>query len=299
MKIMLSLGSLSTSVFFQLFDAQIKPMLLYASEIWGMSKSSSIESAHLFACKRLLSVSNRTPNHMVYGETGRYPLYIDSTLSSLRYWLKVSKMPDTRFPKQALIMLKNMIETNVENNVKNWLYDVKLCLETYGYQSAWKNGSVEHEAAFLSSLRQKMISRFREEWIRKMSTSERFTTYSIFKSVHQAEKYLNDITIKKFRDSLIRFRIGINELGVNIRYQSEAHTNRNCPFCPNCIEDERHFVFGCPKYQHIRDKYLTRYIEENGQPTLNIFLVDPTIELSRKFAMYIFYALKQREDLLE
>ena len=34
MKTMWSLGSLDTSLFFKLFDAQIKPMLLYASEIW-------------------------------------------------------------------------------------------------------------------------------------------------------------------------------------------------------------------------------------------------------------------------
>ena len=38
---------------------------------------------------------------MVYGETGRYPLYIDSKIASLRYWLKLGKMPITRFPKQA------------------------------------------------------------------------------------------------------------------------------------------------------------------------------------------------------
>ena len=101
MKTMWSLGSLNTTVFFQLFDAQIKPMLLYASEIWGTSKLHIIESAHLFACKRLLSLSDKSPNHMVYGEMGRYPLYIDSKIDSLRYWLKLGKMPITRFPKQA------------------------------------------------------------------------------------------------------------------------------------------------------------------------------------------------------
>ena len=46
MKTMWSLGSLNTTVFFQLFDAQIKP---YALEIWGTSKLRIIESAHLFA----------------------------------------------------------------------------------------------------------------------------------------------------------------------------------------------------------------------------------------------------------
>ena len=43
MKTMWSLGSLDTTVFFQLFDAQIKPMLLYASEIWGTARVSVIE----------------------------------------------------------------------------------------------------------------------------------------------------------------------------------------------------------------------------------------------------------------
>ena len=60
-------------------------MLLYACEVWGISRPANIETAHLFACQRLLSVSDKTPNHMVVGETGRYPLYIDSTISSLRY----------------------------------------------------------------------------------------------------------------------------------------------------------------------------------------------------------------------
>ena len=71
MRTMWSLGSFDTTVLFQLFDAQIKPMLLYASEVWGTSRLANIETAHLFACKRLLSVSDKTPNHMVYGETAQ------------------------------------------------------------------------------------------------------------------------------------------------------------------------------------------------------------------------------------
>ena len=84
-----------------IFYAQIKPRLLYASEVWGTSRLANIEIAHLFACKRLLSVSDKTPNHMVYAETGRYPLYIDSTISSLRYWFKLSKMPNDEIPEAS------------------------------------------------------------------------------------------------------------------------------------------------------------------------------------------------------
>ena len=51
MRTMWSLGSFDTTVFFQLFDAKIKPVLLYASEVWGTSKLANIETVHLFACK--------------------------------------------------------------------------------------------------------------------------------------------------------------------------------------------------------------------------------------------------------
>ena len=53
MKTVWSLGSLNTTVFFQLFDAQIKPLLLYASEIWGTSRLCITESAHPFACRKI------------------------------------------------------------------------------------------------------------------------------------------------------------------------------------------------------------------------------------------------------
>ena len=86
-----------------------------------------------------------------------------------------------------------------------------------------------------------MIQRFKLEWSTKISNSDRFATYLLFKSVHQAEKYLNDITIKIFKDTLIRLRLGINELGVNKRFQPENAT-KTCPFCPGVLEDELHFT---------------------------------------------------------
>ena len=187
---------------------------------------------------------------MIYGETGRYPLYIDCKIASLRYWLKLGKMPITRFPKQALIMLQNSLD--MENRCKrsNWAGSIKECLESYGFQDVWAQGGVSNEAAFLSAIRQKMIQRFKLEWSTKISNSDRFATYLLFKSVHQAEKYLTDITIKKFRDTLIRLRLGINELGVNKRFQPENAT-KTCLFCPVVLEDEIHFLFICPVYAEV------------------------------------------------
>jgi hypothetical protein len=43
LRTMWKLGQLNLSFFFKLFDAQVKPMLLYASEVWGTSQFSVVE----------------------------------------------------------------------------------------------------------------------------------------------------------------------------------------------------------------------------------------------------------------
>ena len=147
----------------------------------------------------------------------------------------------TRFPKQALIMLKNSLDTNTTHKNRNWAGSIKDCLESHGFHAVWTDGRVENEKAFLSAFKKRMIERFKQEWFDKISESERFSTYFSFKTVHQLETYLNnDITIKKFRDTLIRLRLGVNDLGVNKRFLCDSFVNKNCPFCPDILEDESH-----------------------------------------------------------
>ena len=52
----------------QLFDSFINPVLSYACEIWGFSKSKEIERIHLKFLKSILNVKTTTFNQSVYGE---------------------------------------------------------------------------------------------------------------------------------------------------------------------------------------------------------------------------------------
>ena len=146
------------------------PVSLSPPPTWGPLDLPRVQQANKH------SVSDKTPNHMVVGETGRYPLYIDSTISSLRYWFKLSKMPMTRFPKQALVM-----DTNTTHKNRNCAGSIKDCLESYGFHDVWTNGRVENEKAFLSAFKQRMIERFKQEWFTKkdfqlISHSNQFTS---------------------------------------------------------------------------------------------------------------------------
>ena len=62
----------------------------YGAEIWGLESTSLvIEKIHLFAMKRFLGMDMRTPNDLVYGELGRYPVHINSSICCIGYWFKL------------------------------------------------------------------------------------------------------------------------------------------------------------------------------------------------------------------
>ena len=119
---------------------------------------SGTEAAQRFACKRLLCVSHKTPNYIVYTDAGRYPLSTGSTISSFGYWLKLRKLPMTRFPKQTLTRLENDFDTHASN----WAGNIKHCLESYGFQDIWTDRAAD-ETSFLSAFKSKTFERFRGE----------------------------------------------------------------------------------------------------------------------------------------
>ena len=71
---------------FQLFDAFVSPILNYKCQIWGFTKSEELERIYLKVCRKVLGVKQSTSNATVYGELGRYPLYMNVTdVMSLLY----------------------------------------------------------------------------------------------------------------------------------------------------------------------------------------------------------------------
>lgn len=288
LKTMWSLQSLNPFVFFKLFDAQVTPALLYGAELWGLCRQGAIEKVHTFACKRFLNVDVKTPSAMVYGETGRYPLSIKGMLRPIKYWLRLGKMQTDRLPKQAYIMLCN---SNVKTEM-NWAKAVMETLSRWGFYFVWLNGGCTNEKGFLRTFRQRLQDCFKQEWNEKICSSDRFTYYRTLKDGLECESYLNDVNIKKFRDSFIRFRLGINDLGTNGRYKGES-SSALCPFCVNQREDEDHFLVHCPKYSVLRTKYIAAYIS-NEQSDVRNLTSGHGVRKTRDVAMYIYYALKLR-----
>ena len=115
-RVIKKLQCLSPNVVFKMFDAQVASVLLYSSEVWGVYDCSIVELVHLEALKRFLNVPLRAPNKIVYGETGRYPLQINSTLRAVKYWLKLLRMENVRYPNVVYKILINSTDQ------RNWAH---------------------------------------------------------------------------------------------------------------------------------------------------------------------------------
>ena len=152
LKTLWRLGDVSAAIFLKLFDAQIKPMLMYGSEIWGLQQQIEIEKVHLFALKKLLNVSPKTPNDMVYGETGRHPLYVFTYISCIKYWLRLTSMEHFRLPKKAYNM-----QLALHNSGKVcWVSQVREVLYKFGFGFVWENQGVQTRNVFIRVFQQRL-----------------------------------------------------------------------------------------------------------------------------------------------
>ena len=60
----------------KLFDSTIVPILTYGCEVWGYGKLKMIVKVHTDFLKYILNVKQGTSQSLLYGELGRFALYI-------------------------------------------------------------------------------------------------------------------------------------------------------------------------------------------------------------------------------
>ena len=282
----------SVTVFFKLYDAQVLPALLYSSQLWGLSRRDNVERAHTFACKRFLGVDLKSSNNMCYGEIGRYPLFVTTMLQAIKYWLRLSRMPDSRLPRQSYLMLFSL---DIPEEM-NWLKAIESCLSSYGFSYIWNSGGTQNEKGFLKCFKQRLRDCYVQEWRARLSSSDRFSFYRTLKQSFECEEYFSFISIRKFRNAYVRFRLGCNDLKTNCRTRNSV-SDMNCPFCEE-PETEWHFLFKCKMYDDIRQKYLGRY-QHIHQGNVVHFLNGKNSKVTRDASMFIFYAYQRRLLKLE
>ena len=93
------------------------------------------------------------------------------------------------------------------------------------------------------------------------TTDSKLRTYSLIKQTVGIENYLKRVTNHKLRSGLTRLRLSSHKLMIEVgRHQKIPLANRSCPFCPEYVEDEIHFITNCKLYKDTRNPMLEKCI---------------------------------------
>ena len=82
-------------------------------------------------CKSVLGVIQTTSTTAIYGELGRFPIYINRLTAIVKSWLKLTKTEN--------IILQTLFKSTIEddeNGMKNWVTNIKQMLNEYGFNYA-------------------------------------------------------------------------------------------------------------------------------------------------------------------
>ena len=292
------LNNNSVEVFLKLFDAQVQPIVQYGSELWGLDKAAvHIEKVHLFALKKFLALDMRTPNDLVYGETDRFPITLNSAIRCIRYWLKLTCMDEDRLPRKAYLMLYNL---DVRGK-RNWASNVRMQLFQYGFGFVWMNQGVGVVSNFIRVFRERLIDCRWQNWEDHIQTSDRFSMYRKFNSIsHCTKTYITMNMDRHLKCIMTKFRLGVSELSVHY-YRHRNHTEENliCPFCKEMKEDEVHFVLCCPVLDDLRKQYIPpKFCKNPCCFRLSLLLASTNQEIIRKLSLFLYKAFKIRDTII-
>ena len=189
--------------FMYIFDHTVKPVLLYSSEILGMfniksSKKHSgkddvfeqiynlllAEKTNLTMCRYLLGVNKKTCKLALYGELGRYPLYINIIMNMIKYWLRLyQNTGEDSLLHEALAENIGM----VNNNQDCWLSCIENIFNECSLSHLYRNPrSIKNKN--LLAIKKFLETKFEKSWSQKLSNSEKLRTYRKFKNIFKFEK---------------------------------------------------------------------------------------------------------------
>ena len=241
---------------FKLFDSMVKPVACYGAELWGYKFCDETEKVQSKFCKYFIGLKQNTDDSFALGECGRLPLAVCYMTQAVKYWLKLTQMPNHRYPKQCYGMLKSL--TAAGKNT--WATHIRSLLFENGFGHAWIAGTVGDTNAFLSMSTHRINDISLQNWQRSLNDSPKANHYKHFKSQLDVEKYLFIDLSFICRITLAKFRCSSHNLQVEKgRHQNIEHEYRFCPFCLErnvyTIEDELHFFMLCSMYNDLRNQY--------------------------------------------
>ncbi len=145
------------------FDVLIAPILMYGSEIWGYENLEIIEKVHLKFLKLACGLRQSTPNFMVYGELGRFPLAIAITKRLIHFWLKL-ETPCSKVKLSTCIYNFCKFDYNTNPKSNTWLKFVRSTLDNCGLSYVYNDPRAYNIHWVVHTVERTLKDQFLQNW---------------------------------------------------------------------------------------------------------------------------------------
>ena len=250
-----------------LFDHVIVPVLTYGSEVWGVENIKMIDVFHRKFLKQQMHLRKSTPNCMIYGETGQFPLQCKTDARLLYFWVKLHMSEDYRHKlSDTLYHLMRRLSDRGAVRFK-WMEEVQQKLDHLGFGGLW-HSSQENAPVnprwFKEAVKQRLRDTYQQQWRSEVENNKHCTYYRMFKETMGIEKTLS-MMCKGISIPIFRFRCGNMAFPSNYHLRDDPTKTLACHLCGFAEGDDLHFLFICPILSDTRSllihpKYMRRNI---------------------------------------
>ncbi len=280
-----SLKNMGFETYTKLFNACVVPVLDYASEVWGYKVFENSERVQTNALRYFLGVHKFAPHHALYGDSGWLPGVVNRHCNMIRFWNRMILMDDSR-------LTKKVFNYDIKCGKLNWSSEIAKIMNKCNLEDSF----TQRKFCEIKTVKEKLITLFKAEWINDISKYPKLRTYAKFKLTLETERYLNMEFSRKERSTLAQFRLGILPIRIETgRFLGERPEFRLCIYCEKgAIEDEYHLLFDCDRYKEIRKNTLGFELLDTD---LDIMTKSLMSEKTGKLVKFLTLALEKRKNL--
>ena len=135
----------------------------------------------------------------------------------------------------------------------NWVSSVRTTFEKIDLLEVYLNETPSTTATTYCQLFDREKEIFTQSALNSIQNLPKMRTYRLLIQSLGPEDYLLATTDVKNRVAMTKLRLSNDNLSIEKgRHQNVPLSDRSCPFCPEHLENELHFLIKCPTYANLR-----------------------------------------------
>ena len=238
-----------TRTILYLYQTLVQPVLVYGSDVWGVSTGglSKVDKIFYWFLRLILRVKFNTSHIMMVGEVGMFPPSIQCHKNVLLYFQRLNNMPDGSVLKSVFNESKRLSLLGYHT----WYTKTHELAKYYGLDITNIGDTTDLSK---QDIKDTIENHYIESWKEKLLDTENFPilrTYRLFKIGFECESYLSLVKNSKYRIALSTFRTSCHSLEVERGRYTNPITPLERRLCFVCreIEDEIHFIMHCQLFE--------------------------------------------------